>query len=346
VRRGPVRPLSKRGPDLALRHFSKHPGAAGNDIEEFDGARPDANGESDAPATPGRSRDRSLPQFLPNKFLDVMAAATEQTDTARLERRIFRLGIVTMAMVLAAIVVGVIGLAVLSGGRVSGPAAASGASTIAPVKTPDAADWAARSERARTVAREFFDSTDPGRKRELILDGEFEAAALRRHHEVTGGREPGRPLLDQARAVLSGERMVFLVPVETEGGGVRVAAVVETAQGFFLDWRSAVTPETMTWSEFLSRRPTDPASFRVAITAAPAAENVESEWRMYRLERSDGAIIGAARAGSRVADDIERLKTAAGGRPASADLHLCFDPSLPSPEMVRIAGITPEKWNL
>jgi hypothetical protein len=304
---------------------------------------------SEAAGPYGKHRDRGLPQFLPNKLLEVMASATDETDAGRLKRRIFKLGMLSIGLVLGGTVLAVIGLAVFSRGRFSQPAAGSGPSTIAPAKMPDAADWAARSARAREVVQGFFAGSDPERKRELILDGEFEAAALRRHHEVTGGKETGRPLLDQARAVQSGERMIYLVPVEAEGGGIRVAAVLETAQGFFLDWRSAVTPEEMTWSDFVSRKPSEPRLFRVNVAAAaePAtADAGGAEWKAYRLQRAGTEVIGAVRAGSRVADDIERRQVAAAGKPFSADLHLCFDPALPAAGMIRIAGVNPEKWNL
>jgi hypothetical protein len=351
VRRGPVRVESRGAPNLALRRLSERSGAVEDDIErsDVDESLPPGAPGVEASDPVGKSRDPDLPAFLPNRIIDLMASVVNQTDSDRFERRVFKVARLVACLVLAGLVLVVVTFAFRSRGRRSSAADSGRPSIIEPVRMPNAADWEARMARARGEVQEFFASSDVGRKCELILDGASESVAVRRHYETTGGKESGRPLLDQAQAKQAGERMILLVPIQIEGGGVRTAAVLETAQGFFLDWRSAVTPESMTLSDFMRLKPAEAQLFRVnAITPADGGTpgGVPAAWRSFRLQRDGVELIGATPGGSRVSEDLDRRAAAANGGVFSADLHLRFDPSLPGDGMVRIVGVTPEKWNL
>ena len=354
VRRGPLRPERKGAPDLSLRRLAKRLSGTTDDIEQFDLDDPLAGVgmATDIPERYGKQRDRGLPRFLPNRILNLLAAVTEQTDADLLERRVFKLALFSTVVLLAGTVLAVVGVAFFFRARSIHENTTTTPSVIVPAKMPDAVEWEGKLGMARATIQRFFDADDPNEKRALILDGGREGEALRRHHAVTGGREAGRPRLDRAKASQAGDKMICLVPVETTDGMSRVAAVVETSQGFLVDWRSAVTPEPMKWSEFISRKPAEPQLFRVNISAAEnsrgGGETANSSgWQVYRLKHPGGSDrLAAARAGSRVAEELDRRLAAAAGKPFGADVHLRFDPSRPPDSALEIAGVLPEKWNL
>lgn len=123
-------------------------------------------------------------------------------------------------------------------------------------------------------------------------------------------------------------------------------ALVETPEGYRVDWESWVGWSEMGWEDFMSQRPAEPKRFRV-ISSATDYYNFgfsdETEWISFRLNSPDGidSLYGYAPAGS---DLAARLRPLDGVEKRPVILELSYPPDGKADNQVIIGGIVGNGW--
>ncbi|MGI8605012.1 MAG: hypothetical protein ACR2OZ_18735 [Verrucomicrobiales bacterium] len=349
ARRGPMRPGGRPAPDLARKRVAP----VASQAEELAALEAEESSEipagSDGPGNAtvyGKHRESTLPMFQRNKAQDLLAAVSEGTDTDRMERRVFRLGLVSSIVLLGGSVLAIVTAMFFFRSR-SKPARADDSAPWHSREQLGGAELAEKVAQAQNIAKAFFEASEVEQKRRLILDGEREAAVLGRHYALLGVKEPGQPQLGATKALQTGLTITLLVPVQYPNGDTRVAGVVEKPDGFFLDWRSAITPMALPWEDFLHEKPAEAQLFRVRLLPAEGGQvsGIPSPGsRPFRVQHGDAAPLQAAvPADSRVASELDQKVTATQGKGVWLDLYLKFDPDS-AEQTISIVGSVPEKW--
>lgn len=126
----------------------------------------------------------------------------------------------------------------------------------------------------------------------------------------------------------------------------REIALVETPEGYRVDWESWAGWSEMNWSDFKKQRPTEPKLFRV-VSSPSGYYNFsfknETEWISFRLESPDGEdfLYGYAPTAS---DLAARLRPTDGVDKRHVILKLKFPADSPVDNQVLIEEIVNDRW--
>ncbi len=221
------------------------------------------------------------------------------------------------------------------------PAAKKAAGVPAAAAGVEIDEQAAAVAGLRTLAR-FLEAKTPEERATLLPPEELVAPRSPLARQTPLGRAADLQA-DQARVVRMGDRPAVLVPVVDAAGLTRIAAVLQNDAGRWLvDWRSVLTPERLSWSEFPQDTSGEPALFRLQLTPA------ETEPTALTASLPSGAtppLRVELPPGARVARELAALWAAA---PADRDRTIEAEVYLQHTADGRVAvvGYVPERWRL
>ncbi len=197
------------------------------------------------------------------------------------------------------------------------------------------------------TARKFMEA--PTQEEALALC--FRPEAIREKAAEWYAREPYEApgfqgTTDNLAETAVGKLRITSLGVRTGDFDPRHIALVQTPEGFRVDWESWVGWSEMSWEDFKAQRPAEPKRFR-AISSASDYYNFgfkdETEWISFRLESPDGMhfLYGYAPAGS---DLAARLRPLDGVEKRPVILELSYPPDGKADNQVIIGGISGDGW--
>lgn len=304
---------------------------------------PPPSWDSDKTTGVSRFRRESLAQMQPEKTSAIYEGVNEFDEPEKLQRRLW-LGLLLAGILLLTAFVFYIYSSTFDFGSGTPAAAAAPqkaqAATL-PLPLPEkttltAAEAAGHVAQALEALGKFVAARNDVARQEWLPPGEPLPACLQGEGSVAALQGL---VIDAAKArlLLLGGRPAALVPVTDQQGFRRTAALLAGADGRFdVDWRSFVTPETVSWQDFLARKDGAPSLFRVRLTRAASGA--------LALDHPGGAASVPVQTapGSRLAAEITEAFAHNPGQPLEADAYLAAD----AMGQVRLTGWITDKWRL
>lgn len=124
---------------------------------------------------------------------------------------------------------------------------------------------------------------------ETVRDRERLEPSIRRYYAEGYAPVPVRQIAPDGQLQTTGG--LFSVLVELPDFSRKPIALAREGDGFLVDWESWVGYSEMRWDEFMRRRPTEPALFRVKTQQLDYYNfdfSDDKNWQSFRLESPDG----------------------------------------------------------
>ena len=282
----------------------------------------------------GKLRDMGLPVFVTNRILALLNDVNSTAPVRRLNRRVLR--IAAFFLLLGAAMAAAGAAFFFKAANLTGKTGLGRVSTAAvPLSSGSVAE---KMQAATGVLERFLAAGDPRTGLPLILDAARQMPDLQGYYAGRTAPEPWQAEPENGQLLQAGDRTIALIPVRHAKGHRRTVAMVETGDGFRLDWRSLVTPERLPWVDFLGRKPGEPHLYRATVAKTGSGDG---------FLHFDVAVVGAVEkvrvavpVWSRVAEDI--LAVADSGR----ESEIYFQFAGGAENLLLITGIEPELWAL
>ncbi len=314
---------------------------------------PDSNAPepSRAPLV-GRARKQSLVAWDEDAEED--ASVPGEAPPPPFRRYLKYIGIATLALVMATLLVNIIRDANGNKNPAGNPASAPAHTMPGPIKDGER-NISMIAEKLENqvlpLAKAFLEAKNAEERLRLVRDPE-RVRPLMEAYDRKRGSDGAIPYEEIGNLSTIAEADVFfLVPVVTEAYGQRKLAIEETADGFLADWESFVIYSDMTFHEFEEQQPTEPKTFRVHAVFADYFNYgfTEAEYACLRLHEpdSDDNLYGYIRRdalasgfGLRLATDLQRQN----GVPAYMTLRLRYAPDAKASNQVLIDDYLQLGW--
>ena len=205
-------------------------------------------------------------------------------------------------------------------------------------------------EASEAVIKEFFMAKSIEAVRPLIRHPEALATVMKRWYDTHDYRQEANIEFDSVRIKeLDGARYYLHFVRLTNDTEARPIAVEEAAQGYRVDWETAVGYQAMDWDELQKKRPSETVYMRV-VARVDDYYNYEfrdsAAWSCFRLTHPDGdnALYGYVK---RYSDLDQQLRNGMGEDETSSDyfiLGVSYPVDSESSELVHIDEILQTKW--
>ena len=221
-------------------------------------------------------------------------------------------------------------------------AVATPAPTVPPVAARSEAELAAAAE---TLVRKFLEATTVEALLPLVRDPAVAEERMRAFYPDGKVEAPGLSQFDSSRELaLIGNFIIFTV--STRDHEERAMALIDTAQGWKVDWESWVGWSAMPWETFLSAKPTSGQVFRVMLSPVDYYNFTfadETQWQSFRLESPDQkhSIYGYVPRGSMLE---QQISPDADTKNVPLMLALKFPPGATSDSQVEIERFVTDGW--
>lgn len=275
------------------------------------------------------------PALVANPIIPILAKLHLQANPELAERRL-RLGMRASGLVaLAVLVVFAVASSVTFRPTKPKTSAPAKSSSVSPRTLTDA-EINAAVEQALATLDAFLNASSPEERNAVIADHDRLPPLLDQPGPVTALAQAsvGRR---EARLHQDGLFQCVLVPLTHAGGSPHTAAVVHHGDRWVVDWRSALTPESMPWRQFIENRPTDPVLFRVLLTRESSGE-----WSMIRPGAGDIPLAVDVASHSRIGAELAEVWAARRASLLAADVYLVAD----ADRRLNIVDWTKDKWSL
>lgn len=282
-----------------------------------------------------------------HKVLEESDVVHEWSDPNKLENRARRSVIAAGAVLLTAVVLYALFSAFLfratpKEGSVAETAALNLPLTIeAPTIDPASAIRA-----GVTAIQHFLEAPSPEARAAWLPSGETPVTEplLRQQAPLANG---ATVQADRAHAYRLGQQPAVLVPVVDRDGLTRIAAAWQESHGSWkVDWRSLITPQRVSWQEFVQAPTPEAALFRLRFeeTTSPTPQGRHRLTAMLPSNKEASLSIEFS-PNSRAAQELTALLAAAGSsspRVVEAEVYL----QKQADGTVGIADFIPDRWKL
>ena len=221
-------------------------------------------------------------------------------------------------------------------------AVATPAPTVPPVAARSEAELAAA---AKPLVRKFLEATTVEALLPLVRDPAVAEERMRAFYPDGKVEAPGLSQFDSSRELaLIGNFLIFTV--STRDHEEQAMALIDTAQGWKVDWESWVGWSAMPWETFFSAKPTSGQVFRVMLSPVDYYNFTfadETQWQSFRLESPDQkhSIYGYVPRGSMLE---QQISPDADTKNVPLMLALKFPPGATSDSQVEIERFVTDGW--
>ncbi|MFN0128400.1 MAG: hypothetical protein ACKV19_17135 [Verrucomicrobiales bacterium] len=291
--------------------------------------------ESELDRSPSAQAPKQRPAFVANPIIQILAKLHIQANPELAERRLRQWMLASGFVALAALLV----FAVASSVTFRPPAfetlASAGPSPALP-RVMTEAEISAAVEQALATLDAFLNASSPEERNAVIADHDLLPPLLHQSGSVPALAQAsvGRP---EARLHVDGSFRCVLVPLTHAGGLPHTAAVVHHGDRWVVDWRSALTPESMPWRQFIENRPASPVLFRVLLTRQSSGE-----WSLIRPGAGEIPLAVEMASHSRIGAELAEALEARSESSLAADVYLAAGDD----RQLNIVDWTKDKWSL
>lgn len=200
----------------------------------------------------------------------------------------------------------------------------------------------------RIVLENFLNAPDLNQRLPWVANRSVVEPAMKQYYQKRGDRPVDFDRLGKSSTAgdVATEHEVVL-----SGGEIRLATVVETPEGYRVDWPSFVALGEMEWSDFLAAKPSQPVLFRIKASPGGHFENQfgDPSWfRCVNLTHIDdptgGIVFGYVEKSSNVGREIEHWLDLSGGQPIPLTVRLHFPSDAFSDKQVWITELVSSSW--
>ncbi len=280
----------------------------------------------------GKLRDMGLPVFVANRILALLNDVNSTTQVRRLNRRVLK--IAAFFLLLGAAMAGAGAAFFFKAANLNGKTTAERISTEAVPLSGGSV--AAKIHSAGDVLERFLTSKDPASGLPLIYEAGRQLPDLQAYYGAGAPPETWQAEPEKGQLLQAGDRTVALIPVRHPRGHRRTVALIETPDGFRLDWRSLVTPERLAWADFLAQKPAEPHLYRATLTKTGSSDG------FLRFDMAVPATDGKTKVSvpvwSRIADEVAAAADA--GRETEFYVQFTGGPD----NLLLITGLEPDFW--
>lgn len=217
---------------------------------------------------------------------------------------------------------------------------------VAPGKeTETVRDVKAFMDAAKPVAQKFLEAKTVEELLPVVYEPALVGPKIREAYQSKPPRAEGMDAFGVDEMIgFTGK--VALVQVRTRGLEQKQMCLVETPDGWRVDWESWVGWSEMSWPAFLAEKPKRAVLFRVVLRETQYYNYLfadERRWKSYRLEAPDGehAVFGYVEKGSLIDN---RIRPAESSPSAPFILMLRFPPDADSSNQVIIDRVVADGW--
>lgn len=230
----------------------------------------------------------------------------------------------------------------------SGKLVFSGLDRGGQISSPQSSKGAEPFGDQRLVLKNFLEAPDLLQRLSWVANRGAVEEAMTEYYRKRGDRAADFDRLGKSSSAGPGATEHEVV---SSSGEIRVATVLETPEGYRVDWPSFVAYGEMPWADFLAAKPTEPVLLRVKAAPGGHFENQfgDPSWfRCVNLTHVDdltgGIVFGYVEKSSDVGREIEHWLSLSGGQPIPLTVRLKFPRDAFSDQQVWIDELVTAGW--